>query len=52
MVYDRKMDKPILEIIRSSYPMLTPKELEICRRVTIDMWNLDDIRSDLKNGYL
>ena len=51
-MYDEKMNEPILRILRSYYPDLTVKELEICRQVTIDMWDLDDVRSDIKNGYI
>lgn len=51
-MYDKKMDETILETIRGYYPDLTEKELEVCRRVTVEMWNLQDIQSDIKNGYL
>jgi hypothetical protein len=46
------MDKIILQTILSYYPNLTKKELEICRQVTISMWNLRDVQDDIKNGYL
>jgi hypothetical protein len=52
MVYDEKMDQPILEILRSYYPDLTEKELEICRQVTISMWDLHDVQKDIANGQL
>jgi len=51
-MYDKKMDKEILEFLRSHYPNLTKQELEICRQVTISIMNLQDIRDDIKNGHL
>ena len=52
IMYDKKMDKEILEFLRSHYPNLTKQELEICRQVTISIMNLQDIRDDIKNGHL
>lgn len=46
------MDDTILRIIRSYYPDLTEKELEICRQVVVTTWDLLDIQEDITNGYL
>jgi len=51
-MYDKKMDNTIIDILRCCYPTLTAKEIEICRQVTIDMWDFDDVRSDIENGYI
>jgi hypothetical protein len=52
LVYDKKMDGTIFDIIRSYYPDLTEKELEICKGVTIHMWSLLDMQDDIANGYI
>lgn len=37
-MYDENTE--ILKTIRFAYPSLTKKELEVCRQVTIEMWQL------------
>ncbi len=51
-MYDKKMDKEILELLGLHFPNLTRQELEICRQVTISIMNLQDIRDDIENGHL
>lgn len=51
-MYTNVMNADILDFLKSHYPTLTKKQLEICRQVIIALMNLEDIREDIKNGYM
>ena len=51
-MYDNRMDKEIFRFLKSHYPDLIKKELEICKQVTISIMDLQDIKDDIENGHL